>query len=178
MIFIRSALLILAIISAVSGCRNQAETEKRIPAAEVKKTLREVNKALVDKDKEQIEAYIERHNLDGMRSNGAGLYYLVWGDSTGKKVEEGSIVILNYKVKLLDGTLCYSSDGQDAKEFVVGQGGVEAGLDMGVRLLRKGQRGKFILPPHLAHGLIGDSNKIPPRAIIVYDVHLLNVIDK
>ena len=79
---------------------------------------------------------------------------------------------------MLDGTLCYSSKRNKPKEFLVGYGGVEAGLEMAVKLMHQGQYGKFILPPHLAHGLIGDNDKIPPRSIIVYDVHLLNVIEK
>ena len=174
----RIALLNLAIIIFFLGCRNQSENENHIPTSEVKKTLQNVNKALVDKDIEIIDAYIERHKLDGMQSNGAGLYYLVWGDSTGVRVTEGSVVQFNYKVSLLDGTLCYSSKGNKPKEFLVGYGGVEAGLEMAVKLMHQGQYGKFILPPHLAHGLIGDNDKIPPRSIIVYDVHLLNVIEK
>jgi FKBP-type peptidyl-prolyl cis-trans isomerase len=34
------------------------------------------------------------------------------------------------------------------------------------------------MPPHLAHGLLGDENKIPPRSVIVYDLHLIDVSEK
>jgi len=34
---------------------------------------------------------------------------------------------------------------------------------------------RLILPPHLAHGLTGDGNKIPARAIIVYDIKVLKL---
>ena len=140
--------------------------------------LQEVNKALVNKDKELIEAYIKENNLSGMKDNGSGLYAMIWGDSLGVKPVEGSLVLLDYTVTLLDGTVCYTSENKKPKEFKVGFGGAEAGLDMAVRMMSEGQKGKFILPPHLAHGLLGDNNKIPPRSIIVYDVHLLNVIGK
>jgi FKBP-type peptidyl-prolyl cis-trans isomerase len=33
------------------------------------------------------------------------------------------------------------------------------------------------MPPHLAYGLIGDDNKIPARAIIVYDVEVIDFRD-
>ena len=132
----------------------------------------------MDRDRELIEAYISRHQLDGMQDNGAGLYYLIWGDTTGNETRVGDVVVLDYTLSLLDGTLCYSSDSTGYKEFLVGQGGVETGLEMGILLMRENQRGKFILPPHLAHGLLGDDNMIPPRSIIMYDVHLLKIIGK
>jgi FKBP-type peptidyl-prolyl cis-trans isomerase len=52
---------------------------------------------------------------------------------------------------------------------------VESGLEEGILLLREGDKAKFILPPHLAHGLLGDDNKIPARSIIVYDLELLSL---
>ena len=58
----------------------------------------------------------------------------------------------------------------------MGKGGVESGLEMAVLLMKDGQKGKFILPPHLGHGLIGDNDKIPPLAILVFDIELLAVI--
>ena len=59
--------------------------------------------------------------------------------------------------------------------FKVGFGGVESGLEEGVLLLRTGDKARFIMPPHLAHGLIGDGDCIPMRAIIIYDVELVRV---
>jgi FKBP-type peptidyl-prolyl cis-trans isomerase FkpA len=41
--------------------------------------------------------------------------------------------------------------------------------------MKQGQKAIFIMPPHLAHGLLGDKNKVPPRATLVYDVELLNL---
>lgn len=174
--------VIILLFSSLSvffvNCNTRSDEKENYKVGETKETLRNINKALVDKDREAIEAYIQRHRLDGMVDNGSGLFYLIWGDSIGPKADEGCIVFLDYSVKLLDGTECYSSKGLKPKEFMVGMGGVEAGLEMGVRMMRMGQKAKFILPPHLAHGLIGDNNKIPPRSIIVYDVHLLKVLDK
>jgi FKBP-type peptidyl-prolyl cis-trans isomerase len=38
--------------------------------------------------------------------------------------------------------------------------------------MRVGDSAFFVLPPHLAHGLIGDQKKIPRMAIISYNVIL------
>jgi len=41
-------------------------------------------------------------------------------------------------------------------------------------LMNKGAKAKFILPSHLAHGLLGDENKIPSNATVIYDIELLD----
>jgi FKBP-type peptidyl-prolyl cis-trans isomerase len=38
-----------------------------------------------------------------------------------------------------------------------------------------GDRAKFIVPSHLAFGLLGDQKMIPPQATLVYDVELINL---
>jgi FKBP-type peptidyl-prolyl cis-trans isomerase len=159
------------------SCNENHNKSQTTSVPDAKKKLEQVNKTLVDKDKEAIEAYISRHKLEGMEENKSGLFYLVWGDSLGPKVKTGHVVVLNYKISLLDGTKCYSSNQDKPKEFLVGHGGVEAGLEMAVLLMHEGQKGKFIMPPHLGHGLLGDNEKIPPLAILVYDVELLMVIE-
>lgn len=145
----------------------------RKEVAEAKNTFAKINKVLIAEDRSLIEGYIKRYRLDGIKESGTGLFYLVWGESEGDSIKVGNFVEYNYKVTLLDGTLCYKSD--KPKKFKVGIGGVESGLEQAVLLMKKGQKGKFILPPHLAYGLIGDADKIPSRAIIVYDIEMLNV---
>ncbi len=173
----KNIILVLIAVLLLVGCKQRGNgNTKRLNPTETKKQLEHVNRLLVVKDKEQIEAYIEKQQLEGMQENKAGLFYLVWGEPTGDYVETNNIVILNYKVSLLDGTECYNTKKGSPKEFLVGHGGVESGLEMAVLLMKEGQKGKFILPPHLAHGLIGDNNRIPPLAILVFDIELLAVI--
>jgi FKBP-type peptidyl-prolyl cis-trans isomerase FkpA len=52
---------------------------------------------------------------------------------------------------------------------------VEAGLEEGILLMHKGGKAKFILPSHLAFGLIGDQNKIPGKSTLIYDVNLIDL---
>ena len=85
------------------------------------------------------------------------------------------MVTLAYDVSLLDGTHCYGSDSLGFKQFRVGQGGVESGLEEGILMLNKGSKAIFIMPPHLAHGLTGDGDQIPARSVIVYHVELIKV---
>jgi len=84
---------------------------------------------------------------------------------------------IKYKVSLLNGKVCYSSDSDGVKSFRIGQGGVELGLEIGILKLRVGDKAKFILPPNLGWGLIGDEKKIPSRSIIIYDVELIGLTE-
>jgi FKBP-type peptidyl-prolyl cis-trans isomerase FkpA len=42
-------------------------------------------------------------------------------------------------------------------------------------MMKVGDSAIFVLPPHLAHGLLGDQKKIPRMAIISYQVVLQGV---
>jgi FKBP-type peptidyl-prolyl cis-trans isomerase len=102
---------------------------------------------------------------------------MIYKNGSGADAQTGKQATLNYKVWLLDGTLCYSSEKSGPKKFRIGQGGVESGLEEGVLLLKVGDKARFIMPPHLAQGLIGDQDKIPPRSCIVYEVELVQISD-
>jgi FKBP-type peptidyl-prolyl cis-trans isomerase len=141
---------------------------------EIKETLVKVNKKLVLTEDERISDYMRRHNWK-MKETGTGLRYLIYKHGKGEKAAKDKIAVLNFTVGLLTGDILYSSDSKGAKEFKIGQGGVESGLEEGILLLRVGDRAKFIIPSHLAFGLVGDGNKIPAKATLVYDVELIEL---
>ncbi len=143
---------------------------------EQKKNLLKANRFLVRKDTELINSYAERRGWKLSRTEN-GLYYMIMETGHGPKPEEGTRVTMHYSISLLDGTLCYRSDSSNPKKFVVGKSKVESGLDTGIRMLKEGARARFILPPHLAYGLLGDEGKIPPRSVIVYEIELIKVSD-
>jgi FKBP-type peptidyl-prolyl cis-trans isomerase len=110
-----------------------------------------------------------------MTESQTGLWSQIYEKGNGVTAAKGKFITLSYTLSLLDGSVCYTSDSLGYKQFLIGSGGVESGLEEGVLLLREGDKARFVLPPHLAQGLTGDGNKIPPRAIIVYDVEVINI---
>ena len=162
------ALLILA--SCGGKVKETSESEIR----EAERAMVGANRILVKKDREKIKAYMERNNLS-LEESPTGLWYGIPLAGTGEMAATGLVATLAYRVSLLDGTLCYDSDVLGVKQFRIGQGGVEAGLEEGVLMLRAGSKAIFIMPPHLAHGLPGDGNKIPARSIVLYEVELLTL---
>jgi len=139
--------------------------------------LDDVNKFLVEKDNERIQSFVERRGWQ-MKKTGSGLWYQMILDKTGKKINEGDKVKIDYEIRLLDGTLCYTSDSTGLKEFVVGRQETMMGLQEGIKLLTNGDKARFIIPPHLGYGLIGDEKRIPARAILVYTLEVKEVISK
>lgn len=173
-VLLKSIVLIFLIISF--SCKREQKIEEKPAIKHSKESLAEVNKMLVSKDTEQIKSYVDRRAWS-MDQSESGLWFMIYEDGTGSLIKKGNKISLNYKVWLLNGTLCYSSDKLGVKSFVVGSGGVESGLEEGILMLKKGSKARFILPPHLAHGLIGDENRIPARATIIYDIEILKIED-
>ena len=174
---LKNTLTFLVLLLYIS-CRSNNQRETADPNnAKVKKQMEEVNKILIKKDRQIIKGYITRQGWD-MKETKTGLWYQILSEGTGKQAETGWVAKINYSVKLLDGTLCYSSDNKGPKSFLIGQGNVASGLEQGILLMKEGARARFIMPPHLAYGLIGDGDKIPARSIIVYDVELISLSNK
>jgi FKBP-type peptidyl-prolyl cis-trans isomerase len=105
-----------------------------------------------------------------MKETSTGLWYMIYAHGSGVKAEKGNSISLRFSISLLDGNLCYSSDSLGLKKFLIGSGHVESGLEEAVLLLHQGDKARFILPPHLAYGLLGDNNKIPPGSAILYEI--------
>lgn len=169
---IRNFILIFIVIFI--SCNSDKGEGRKTVFKHSKESLQEVNKILVEKDAEVINSFVERRGWE-MQVSETGLWYMIYENGNGVNIKKDDYITFNYEVKLIDGTSCYSSDSLGVKSFVVGKGGVEAGLEEGVLMLQKGSKARFIMPPHLAHGLLGDENMIPARAIIIYDVEILEI---
>ena len=167
-----NAILLLFIF--LFSCRHEHRNITENDYPETRKSLIEVNRLLVKKDSARIAEYIKTRNWDMIQTK-TGLWYMIYEKGAGRKSKEGFYATINYNLALLDGTLCYSSDSLGPKRFKIGRGSVESGLEEGILLLKEGDKARFILPPHLAHGLVGDDNRIPARSIIVYDLELLSL---
>lgn len=150
------------------ACRNGRE-EGEYSVRPGKNEMAELNRYMVQKDRERIQNYIERKKLDMIESP-SGLWYVIIAEGKGNFFSDYDKVIIEYECSLIDGTVCYSSSESGPKEIILGRTKIEPGLDQGLRMLKPGGEAIFIIPPFLAYGLTGDGNLIPPRTIIVYNI--------
>jgi len=167
----RIALLALVGLMACNGAEEQPHA---VPAHQYKESLVEANKVLVRNEAEDIAAYVARHQWS-LTETGSGLRYHIYETGNGMKAEAGKVARLQYALSLLNGKTCYTSKELGPMEFLIGRGGVESGLEEAILLMREGDRGRFVLPSHLAHGLLGDDDCIPAKATVVYDIKLLTI---
>ena len=166
-------------IFVLLSCNNDKVRQKDvnqlvITQKEINESLEEANRNLLVKEAELINDYVKSHGLNVVKT-GTGLRYQIHDQGDGILIREGDIVTLEYEMRLLDGELIYSSENDGVKTFLVGRGGVESGLEEAILKLSENSVATLIIPAHLAHGLIGDGNRVPPRATLVYE---LKVVDK
>lgn len=151
------------------GCRDRSKPEQEaIPGDTYKEPLMNVNKKMVTAEDALIEDFINRYQWDMFRT-GTGLRYMIYEKGNGRFAQPGARATIEYSVMLLNGDTCYSNL---TRTFIIGHERIEPGLDEGIRFMRVGDKAKFILPSHLAFGLVGDRGNIPQKATLVYDVEL------
>lgn len=164
-------LVVIFLFTVLISCKNN--TEKTVSDSRPgKNEMADLNRYLVQKDKERIQNYIERKKLK-MTESPTGLWFQIIKEGQGELIKDNEKVVLNYECYLLDGTKCYSSEKLGPKELILGRSEMEPGLNEGLRLLKPGAEAIFIIPPFLAFGLPGDGKMIPSRAVIVYKVNIL-----
>jgi FKBP-type peptidyl-prolyl cis-trans isomerase len=112
----------------------------------------------------------------GFDETKSGLRYQIIQKGTGKKAEKGKTVSVHYKGQLADGTVFDSSYKRNAPlDFQVGVGQVIAGWDEGICMLNVGDKARLVIPSDLGYGSAGAGSVIPPNAILVFDVELMDV---
>lgn len=109
----------------------------------------------------------------GVKTTASGLQYKITREGQGKQPNADSVVKVNYKGMLADGTVFDSSyqRGQ-AAEFSLKQ--VIPGWSEGLQLLKAGGAATLYIPAKLAYGE-QSMQGIPPNSTLVFDVELLEV---
>ncbi|MEQ9187111.1 MAG: FKBP-type peptidyl-prolyl cis-trans isomerase [Cryomorphaceae bacterium] len=168
---------IAALLVAIHSCRESAPPDNAgFPTQrEVNRSMEDINRRMSQEEDAAIDRYIEQHAWS-MNKTGTGLRYMIYKSGPeGPLAAEGQIATVNYAVSLVDGTVVYSSDDQGKRSFLIGQDNVESGIHEAIQYLKIGDKAHVILPSHLAHGLTGDNDKIPPRSTVIYDIELLSL---
>ena len=173
--------LFLCLVMVLCGSCHTGESdqsERKLPGQVDREKLLDVNKHLIRQDAVVIRNYADNAGWD-LKETGTGLFYQILDHgrqrSKAGKVKSGDQVSLNYDISVLDGTRCYTSTLDGPRNFVVDKSWSEQGLHEAVKLLEPGDSALIIMPPHLAYGLVGDGDRIPARAILVFKIRLVDV---
>ncbi len=104
---------------------------------------------------------------------------LEWVDiavGSGDEARPGRRAVMHYDGTLEDGT-AFDSSRQRGRPFEVllGKGMLIRGFEEGVTGMREGGLRRITIPPELGYGERGVGNKVPPNAVLIFEVELLEV---
>ncbi len=160
----------------------QANIAKQLKEQMAKQQKEEQKQAAIQE--KELQKYFIANNITPLKT-ASGLYYIIKEEGKGDKPVMNDTVSLNYRGKLVDGTI-FDSNIDSAFhhmtpfEFPLGVNRVIKGWDEGVALLPLGSKATFIIPSRLgygAQGMPGNANNakgIPANSILIFDVELLS----
>lgn len=161
-------------IDTIEILRVGAEAEN-FNAVEAFRTFEGSREKRIAAEREAKKAELDKLSA-GFEETKSGLRYQILQKGSGKKAVAGNMVSVHYKGQLVDGTVFDSSYKRNQPiDFQVGVGQVISGWDEGICLLHVGDKARFVIPSDLGYGSQGAGGVIPPHAILVFDVELMDV---
>jgi FKBP-type peptidyl-prolyl cis-trans isomerase len=170
LLLLGAALLTLALVvrSGIAARKN--------PGRPINKYMREAMDAnampqLTTEEEREIE-----RRFPGLRTLPSGLRYVLRRAGDGPRARPGQELVVNYDGRLLTGGKFDSSYDKGVPfTFRVANGEVIKGWDEAFLEMKKGEKRTLIIPYWLAYGENGRMPLIPGRAILVFEVELIDI---
>jgi FKBP-type peptidyl-prolyl cis-trans isomerase FkpA len=122
------------------------------------------------KDQKLIEEFLTKNNIKA-ETDTAGIHFVMHANSGGRKPSLTDCVEVKYHGKFLKTGETF--DQGDKVAFPL-NGNLIRGWKLAVPKLGIGDSATFYIPSHLCYGPQGQRGGIPPDAILVFDITLLN----
>ncbi len=118
----------------------------------------------------------EQGTLAGLQTTERGLSYLIFDAGSSSKAQTGEAVTVHY-ICLSDAGLIVddSYTNMVPLTFVVGSQTLIEGLSQGVQVLGEGGSALLFIPPHLAYGVQGYGEVIPPNSWVTFYIELMDI---
>jgi len=109
----------------------------------------------------------------------SGVYYFPIEATEGMKPKQGEIVSIHYSGYYEDGTLFDSSIKRDQPVmFMIGENHIIPGLEKAILHMSPGDKIRVFIPWQQAYGEEGNPPIIPPKTNLIFDIHLLDFIQR
>lgn len=163
-------------IPAYSNLVYDIKLLKITTAKELQDEAEKAMKALKADSEKAFFEYLKANDITEYTAS--GLFFNKLVTTEGEKPQDGQIARIKFDASYLDGTPLGSSEQLgEYYDVVMGQGKVLKGLEEGIGMMRVGEKARFVLPYTLAYGANPYGN-IPAYSNLVFDVELLDVLDK
>lgn len=116
---------------------------------------------------------LKNKTKEGVYETSSGLQYIVIKEGDGNSPSATSNVTIHQRCTLLNGKVLIDTYKENEPAEVL-MGELIEGYREGLQLMKKDGRNKFFVPPDLAWGKKGTGNKIPPNAMLIFDVRLID----
>tara|TARA_Y100000996_G_scaffold138210_1_gene105314 strand:- start:5631 stop:6506 length:876 start_codon:yes stop_codon:yes gene_type:complete len=167
---------LISFYTGVQDVMSQSEFEdyQRVQYEKMQQEMEQQNENQLSIDLELIENYLKENNIDAMKSE-SGLHYVITEKGNGDNAASGDNVTVHYTGMLLNGEKFDSSlDRNQPFSFQLGQGMVIRGWDEGITYFNKGASGTLYIPSTLGYGSSGAGGVIPPNAILIFEIQVLD----
>lgn len=132
-------------------------------------------KERVEQNKAAGEAFLAANaKKDSVKTTASGLQYKVIREGKGSTPTDSSTVTVNYRGRLIDGTVFDESYGR-GEPLVIKVNQVIKGWTEGLQLMKVGGKCEFYIPSDLAYGEQGAGQMILPNSALIFEVELLGV---
>jgi FKBP-type peptidyl-prolyl cis-trans isomerase FklB len=112
---------------------------------------------------------------EGIVTLESGLQYKILVDGDGPKPKVSNQVKCHYHGTLIDGTV-FDSSVKRGQPAVFPVNGVIKGWIEALQLMPTGSKWRLFIPPHLAYGDNGAGGAIGPKATLIFDVELIEIV--
>lgn len=139
-----------------------------------KREKRNKSRGSTGNNRKSSDDYLTKNSLkEGVISTESGLQYKVMEEGTGEHPFENCNVIIHQRCTLLNGKIIADTYKDNEPDEVPFNELIE-GYQEGLLLMKKGGKSRFFIPAELAWGKKGTGNKIPPNALLIFDVKLVD----
>lgn len=117
---------------------------------------------------------MQNRQKPGVFETASGLQVQVVDEQKGERPTIFDTVKIHQRALLLDGKILEDTYRQNRPDEVKIEELIE-GLQEGLQMMGEGSRYKFWVPADLAWGRKGTGNKIPPNAVLAFDIRLVEI---
>ncbi len=167
--------------------REQADSARNAEMAVAQKRDSIDNIATLKEDDKKLNDYFAKNNIKAVKAP-QGTYVQIITPGTGNNADTSVVAKTNYTGRTLEGKT-FDSNTDPAFNHVepynvnmtndpsLGSRSIK-GMTDGMTLLNKGAKAKFYIPSSLGYGKQGAGADIGPNAILVFDIEVLDLLDK
>ena len=167
--------------------REQVDSARKVVMASAMERQKLLDAEQIKKDDKMLRELFAKEKINVVKG-ALGTYVQIIQPGTGPNIDTSVVVKTNYTGKTLEGK-AFDSNTDPAfnhvQPFLVNMtsnpalgSGVIPGWTDGLKMLNKGAKAKFYIPSALAYGSQGAGQDIKPNSVLVFDIEVLDVLDK